>query len=116
MKVKSKANWLHKFMVKVGLHRSPEKVRANSVALRYPYELFNGAVIPKRHIAEKFRKSGEKLNKKKSLPTRVRFNKRFTASQMEDGNYIVQRNGKAIPAVATYLSSNGWWARQAKTI
>ena len=33
---------------------------------------------------------------------------------MEDGNYIVYRNGSVLPACATYLSKAGWWTKPAK--
>jgi len=111
-RTKTRTGWLQKLLYPFNRHPQPEKVRANSIDIRFPYQLFNGAVIPKRYIMERLRVAGKKAPK--VLPNHVRFNRRFRAKQMEDGNYIVYRNGSVLPACATYLSKAGWWTKPAK--
>jgi len=81
--------------------KKAKKEDAEKTMLRAPHKLFNGAIVPRRFIAEKLREAGEKAPK--VLPNRVRFNSRFHGRQLADGNFIVCRVGKPIPKIGTFL-------------
>lgn len=71
---------------------------------RAPYKLFSGAIIPRRFIAEKLREAGAKKPPSK-LPNKLRMNYHFQVRQTVDGDFLVCRVGKPIPAVGTFIFS-----------
>ncbi len=73
----------------------------NKKRLRAPHKLFTGVIVPRWLLKEKLRESGKSAPK--TLPSKVRFNHRFQARELSDGNYIVCRTGSPIPKVGTFL-------------
>lgn len=85
--------------------RTKKEDNNNARALRYPHRLFSGAVIPKIFIAESLRNKKTKRIPS-PFPTKIRINRRYFARQMSDGDFIVCRKGKMIPAVGTFFPSH----------